>query len=338
MPWAVDSPATGFERPDTENAAAARMTLYLGRCQYARAFAAAEDLIAGDLDGYASQAQLALIEAGTRLGRHDAARQALSELTRWAMASGTTGELGVLALGRALLAGDGEAADLYERSIALLDTAHVLGERARARLLYGEWLRRKRRRAAARNWLTAASQMFRQMGVMEFAERAQRELDATMPAGRRDQGLSLPASVLRLTLTERRIAELAATGATNREIAVELFVSRRTVDHHLRNTYGKLGVSSRRQLIAVLPAHPSKPWRPASRPLTPGRELTKQEQRIARLAAVGKTNRDIASQLFIQATTVDYHLQKIYRKLGVSSRRALSGLGVSADSPGLSPS
>jgi DNA-binding CsgD family transcriptional regulator len=141
-----------------------------------------------------------------------------------------------------------------------------------------------------------------------------------------------------LTLTERRVAELAATGATNREIAVELFVSRRTVDHHLRNVYGKLGVSSRRQLGAVLPAHPPDPWCPAGRPSAAGRELTDQELRIAQLAAAGVTNRGIGSQLFIQATTVDYHLQKIYRKLGISSRRALSGLGVSADSPGLSPS
>src|SRR6201996_65464 len=339
MPWAVDSPAAGFERPDPGNAAtAARMTLHLGRCQYAQAFAAAEELIAADAGGSVSQARSVLIEAGTRLGRHDAAQQALSELTRRASASGTTWEFGVLALGKALLASAGEAADWYERSIVLLDATPVLSERARARLLYGEWLRRKRRRPAARNWLTAASQLFRQIGAVEFAHRAQRELDATMPAGRRDRGLSPPSCGPRLTLTERRIAELAATGATNREIAVELFVSRRTVDHHLRNTYGKLGVSSQRQLVAVLPAHPPAPWRPAGRPSAVGPELTDQELRIARLAAAGATNRDIASQLFIQATTVDYHLQKIYRKLGVSSRRALGALGVSADSPGLVPS
>ena len=321
-----------------EAATAAQMTLHLGRCQYAQAFDAAEMLVAGGLGAYASPARSVIIEAGTRLGRHDAAQLALGELTRQASANGTTWEFGLLALGEALLASDGEAAGLYERSIALLDTTCVLSERARARLLYGEWLRRKRRRTAARNWLTGASQLFRQLGAVEFAHRAQLELGATMPGGRRDQGLFLPSGVPQLTLTERRIAELAATGATNREIAVQLFMHRRTVDHHLRNTYGKLGVSSRRQLVAVLPAHTAEPWCPASRPSTVGRELTDQELRIARLAAAGETNRDIGSQLFIQATTVDYHLQKIYRKLGVSSRRALNGLGISADSTGLSAS
>jgi hypothetical protein len=133
MPWAVNSPATGFERSARENAAtAARMTLHLSRCQYAQAFDAAEKLIAADGGGDSSQARSVLIEAGTRLGRYDAARQALSELTQQASAGGTTWELGVLALGRALLAGDGEAADLYEQSIALLDAAGVLSERSRS--------------------------------------------------------------------------------------------------------------------------------------------------------------------------------------------------------------
>jgi DNA-binding CsgD family transcriptional regulator len=92
------------------------------------------------------------------------------------------------------------------------------------------------------------------MGAAEFAARAQRELDATAPPRPPSGRPSRPAGWPTLTLAERRIAERAATGATNREIAAELFVSRRTVDHHLRNTYGKLGVSSRRELCAALPA------------------------------------------------------------------------------------
>jgi DNA-binding CsgD family transcriptional regulator len=280
--WRGDGPATEraavrqaaaaveLERADIENsAAAALMTLHLSRCQYAAAFAAAESLSAEDRGGYANQALPVLVEAGARLGRLDAAQRALAELKTRATASGTAWALGVLSLCEALLAGDGEAAGAYERSVALLDTTGIISERARARLLYGEWLRRQRQRVAARGWLSAACQLFRQAGAAEFAARAQRELDATVPPRqvpprqlpprqvppRHPSGSPIPASPgLGLTLAERRIAERAAAGATNKEIAAELFVSRRTVDHHLRNTYGKLGVSSRRQLRAALQA------------------------------------------------------------------------------------
>jgi DNA-binding CsgD family transcriptional regulator len=185
--------------------------------------------------------------------------RALSELRSRATASGTAWALGVLSGCEALLAADDEAPGAYERSIALLDTTGVISERARARLLYGEWLRRRRQRAAARTWLSAASRLFRQMGAAGFADRAQRELDATQPPGTRWDLPSPQAGKPRLTLAERRVAELAAAGATNKEIATELFVSRRTVDHHLRNIYGKLGVSSRRQLGAALPACSHEP-------------------------------------------------------------------------------
>jgi DNA-binding CsgD family transcriptional regulator len=247
--------AAELERADLGNSAtAALMTLHLSRCHYAAAFAAAEALASADLGGHANQALSVLVEAGTRLGYRDAARRALAELSLRATASGTAWALGSLSLARALLAGDTEAADAYQRSIALLDATGVISERARARLLYGEWLRRKRQRIAARTWLAAACQLFQQMGAAEFGARAQRELDATAPPSPPSGKPSrLPAGPA-LTLAERRIAERAAAGATNREIAAELFVSRRTVDHHLRNTYGKLGVSSRRQLWAALPA------------------------------------------------------------------------------------
>jgi DNA-binding CsgD family transcriptional regulator len=252
--------AAELERADLGNSAtAALMTLHLSRCQYAAAFAAAEILAAADLGGHANQALSVLVEAGTRLGYREAARRALGELSPRATASGTAWALGSLALAEALLAGGTEAAGAYERSIALLDATEIISERARARLLYGEWLRRQRQRMAARSWLTAAGQLFRQMGAAEFAARAQRELDATAPPRRPSSRPSHPPAGPALTLSERRIAERAAAGATNREIAAELFVSRRTVDHHLRNTYGKLGVSSRRQLCAALPASAPDP-------------------------------------------------------------------------------
>jgi DNA-binding CsgD family transcriptional regulator len=247
--------AAQLERADVENSAtAALMTLHLSRCRYAEAFAAAEQLSTADLGGFANQALPVLVEAGTRLGRRAAAEQALAVLKSRASASGTAWALGVLSGCEALLADDSAAADAYERSITLLDSTGVISERARARLLYGEWLRRKRQRAAARGWLSAASQLFSQMGAAEYARRAQRELDATVPPGQRTDVPSPRSAGPQLTLAEQRIAELAAAGATNKEIAAELFVSRRTVDHHLRNTYGKLGVSSRRQLATALPS------------------------------------------------------------------------------------
>jgi DNA-binding CsgD family transcriptional regulator len=263
--WRGDGPATRqavirqeaaaaeLERADIGNSAtAALMTLHLGRCRYAQAFAAAEQLSTADLGGHANQALSVLVEAATRLGRRESAERALGELRSRACASGTAWALGVLSGCEALLADDSTAAGAYERSIALLDTTAVVSERARARLLYGEWLRRRRQRVAARTWLSAARRLFSQMGAADFAARAQRELDATAPPGSRLDVLSPSLAEPRLTLAERRIAELAAAGATNKEIATELFVSRRTVDHHLRNVYGKLGVRSRRQLGAVL--------------------------------------------------------------------------------------
>ena len=251
--------AVELERADVEDSAtAALMTLHLSRCQYARAFAAAEKLRTADLGGHANQALSVLVEAGSRLGRRSAAQRALAELNARASASGTAWALGTLSLCEAVLASDSEAADCYERSITLLDTTGAICERARARMLYGEWLRRRRRRTAARHWLAAARRLYWDMGAVAFADRAQRELDATVPPGRRDDVLAVPSARPLLTLAERRIAGLAAAGATNKEIAVELFVSRRTVDHHLRNAYGKLGVSSRRQLGAALPRRSSE--------------------------------------------------------------------------------
>lgn len=263
--WRGDGPATQraaarqaaaaaeLGRADLENAAtAALMTLHLSRCQYAAAFSGAAQLAHADLGGLGRQALSVLVEAGSRLGRRDAAERALGRLRPCARAAGTAWALGVLARCEALLAGDDAAADSYEQAITLLDTTSVISERAHARLLYGEWLRRRRQRGAARGRLGEARQLFREMGAAEFARRADRELAATSPPGQGRSRLA-PFTAPTLTLAEQRVAELAAAGSTNKEIAAELFVSRRTVDHHLRNTYGKLGVNSRRQLGSVLP-------------------------------------------------------------------------------------
>ncbi len=189
-----------------------------------------------------------LIEAAVRCGRPDAAEVALRSYAPSAVSSGTHASLGSLARCRALLA-DGAAAEaLYRESIEHCERCRGDLQLARTRLLYGEWLRRRRRRTDARVQLRAAHELFVRMGAGALAERAHVELAATGERARRrtvDTGQEL-------TPQEHQIALLASRGDTNPEIAATLFLSRWTVDHHLRTVYRKLGVSSRRHLPQAL--------------------------------------------------------------------------------------
>ena len=145
---------------------------------------------------------------------------------------------------RALLSG-GEIADsLYRESIAHLARTRVRFELVRTHVLYGEWLRRERRRIDAREHLRTALDMFRGMGTEAFAGRAERELLAT---GERARKRTVDA-VDQLTPQEEQIARLAASGTTNREIAAQLFITQSTVEYHLRKAFRKLDVKSRTQL------------------------------------------------------------------------------------------
>jgi DNA-binding NarL/FixJ family response regulator len=121
---------------------------------------------------------------------------------------------------------------------------------ARAHLLYGEWLRRERRRGEAREQLRTAHRMLEAMGMEAFAERARRELQA---AGATARKRTLPARHEELTAQEAQIARLARDGLSNPEIGTRLFVSARTVQYHLRKVFTKLGITSRSQLDRVLP-------------------------------------------------------------------------------------
>ena len=160
--------------------------------------------------------------------------------------------LGIEARVRALLS-EGDLADrLYRESIARLGRAPVRAELARTHLLYGEWLRRERRRVDAREQLRTAHEMFAAMGAEAFAERARRELLATGETVRRRTVETRD----ELTAQERQIARLARDGLSNPEIGTRLFISPRTVKYHLRKVFIKLDISSRTELDRVLRSDP----------------------------------------------------------------------------------
>src|SRR5262249_15051755 len=171
----------------------------------------------------------------------------LSESTR---ASGTDWALGIEARSRALLAeGDG-AESLYREAIDRLGRASLRVELGRTHLLYGEWPRRRRGRRDARDQLRSAYDIFVSMGAEAFASRARIELRAT---GGQAAEHVIETAADTLTAQEGLIARLASRGASNPEIAAQLFISRATVAYHLRKVFVKLGVTSRDQLASLLP-------------------------------------------------------------------------------------
>jgi DNA-binding CsgD family transcriptional regulator len=224
--------------------------LELGRGRYREAYSRALPVFQGDRLGYGTLVLSDLIEAASRCGEPHVAREALKRLEERAEASGAEQALGRLARCRALLAKDA-AEPLYRRALARLEGTSILTELARTHLLFGEWLRRQRRRQDARRQLGAAYDMFVEMGADGFAVRAGAELEAI---GDRPRKRSVETTQI-LTPQEARIARLVAQGGTNREVAAELFISPATVDYHLRKVYQKLGVKSRTQLATSI-GHP----------------------------------------------------------------------------------
>jgi DNA-binding CsgD family transcriptional regulator len=222
--------------------------LHNGLGRYADALAAAEQATK-DPNLFVSMWPLPeLIEAAVRTANIHTAASALERLAETTQAGGTDFGLGLEARGRALLSEGAAAEACYREAISRLGRTRVRTELARARLLYGEWLRRQRRRRDARDQLRVAFTMFDAMGMAAFAARAGRELRATGERAR-PRG---PGAAAVLTPQEEQIARLAAEQVTNREIAARLFISASTVEYHLRKIFRKLDVSSRAQLAQTL--------------------------------------------------------------------------------------
>jgi DNA-binding CsgD family transcriptional regulator len=188
-----------------------------------------------------------LLEALVRSGQADAAAAVLAELEAGAALTGGAWARAAVERGRGLLGPAEEIEARLEAALAAHAEPAMPFEAARTRLALGERLRRERRPAVARVQLAAARDAFAAMGGRSWAERAERELAA---AG----GDPAPRGADELTARERDVCDLVAAGATNREVAAALFLSPRTVEHHLRLAYRKLGVRSRSELAARYPA------------------------------------------------------------------------------------
>jgi len=225
--------------------------LHNGLGQYERAAEAAQQVIhrPAKLDATINWVLPELIEAGPRCGHAELAHDALEQLSAMTRAAGTDWALGLEARSRALLSEHEVAEELYREAVERLGRSRVLGEHARAHLLYGEWLRREARRVDAREQLRTAHRMFTEMGMEAFAERARRELLATGETIRKRRAETRD----ELTPQEWQIAGLAREGLSNPEIGERLFLSPRTVEWHLKKVFTKLEIRSRMGLHDALP-------------------------------------------------------------------------------------
>jgi DNA-binding CsgD family transcriptional regulator len=228
----------------------AAAVLYNGLGRYEEAAASADRATSNTLDYLVTMWALPeLVEAALRAGDPRLARDALERLSETTQPCGNDLALGIESRSRALLSEGAAAENAYLEAIERLSRTPLRPELARAHLLYGEWLRRGRRRVDGRLQLHTAHDMFAAIGMEAFAGRARRELVATGETLRRRS------SELRDALTpqEEQIARLARDGLSNREIGAMLYLSGRTVEWHLRKVFAKLGISSRSELRTALP-------------------------------------------------------------------------------------
>ncbi|MET7998319.1 AAA family ATPase [Amycolatopsis sp. NPDC005232] len=245
---------SGDETQSATMALHATAVLRNGLEDHAEAAAAIRDQLDSGGTALVGWALAELVEGAARSGDRDAATAALAQLSERAGHSRTDWALGVAARSKALLESGAEAEALYREAIERLARTRIKTHLARAHLVYGEWLTARGRRADARATLRTAHEAFTRMGAMAFADRASRKLST---AGERVQprtnGAGSP-----LTTQESRIAALAHEGRTNREIAVALMISARTVEYHLHKVFTKLSIASRAELHRALSEGRSK--------------------------------------------------------------------------------
>ena len=227
----------------------ARAVLYNGLGRYEAALPSAQSASNRDEIMVSVWSLPELVEAAVRCGQRDVANAAVESLSERTRAARTELALGIEARSRALVSEGVLADQLYREAIERLGRSRLAFELARAHLLYGEWLRRDRRRLDARNQLRLARDMFTSMGAEAFAERAGRELLATGETARKRTVESRD----ELTAQETQIARLARDGLSNAEIGARLFISPRTVEYHLHKVFTKLGISRREHLGRALP-------------------------------------------------------------------------------------
>jgi DNA-binding CsgD family transcriptional regulator len=221
--------------------------LELGLGNYPEAMRAGQKACGGDGLLHLN-AEPELIEAAVRCGEPDTGRAALERLSSRAQASGTDWGLGLMLRSQAMLASRDNAEELYRTAIEHLGRTLVLPQLGRTHLLYGEWLRRERRRRDAREQLRIALDLLSDIGADAFAERARAELLATGEHIRKRDA----ETVDELTPQEGQIARLASEGASNLDISMQLFISVPTVAYHLQKAYRKLGISNRASLARAL--------------------------------------------------------------------------------------
>jgi DNA-binding CsgD family transcriptional regulator len=226
------------------SAVSALATVGLAEGRYEEAYAHLKPLVDDPFFHVTQMTWPDFVEAAVRTGRVEEARAFADQLDERARASGTPWVRGVAARSRALVSDDDAAEPHFRAAVAALEGNRAEVELGRAHLVYGEWLRRRKRRKDARAQLLAAAEVFAGTGAEPFVGRANGELEAAGEPVRSTGDGRLPM----LTPQEQTVAELAAAGRTNAEIGASMFLSANTIDYHLRKVFQKLGISSRRQL------------------------------------------------------------------------------------------